>query len=328
MQRDNLSFYERAARTDSISIVSVPTELGSDSRGLAKAPQYLLKSGLEKAIRSTGADVAGIETVAVPKPKSEVVGSAKYLPEVAALARKTADAVEVAARKGPVIALGGDHSMAIGSIAGASRAHSSLGVIWIDAHPDCNTPETSISGNLHGQVTSALMGYGDENLTSIGRRITPEDFLYIGLKDLDEAEISFLREHKAKTVTVLDIASRGLFKALNAIDTLARRVDTIWISMDMDSVDQSDAPGVGLPNTGGLTKREVLSLAQYIGKSCRVAGFDIVEIAPERDIENKTVRLAIELAARFLGGEYSWYQSEYMDTYAQTNAQVPRLEQN
>jgi arginase len=329
MARDNLSFYERPERNDSVAVVGVPIEIGSDERGLAAAPRYLIDHGLEKVITSIGHEVSGIEMIPCPKPTRSVTsGRAKYLEEIAAISRASCLAVEKAVKKGTtVLTLGGDHAMAIGTISGAAEAlkseQRSLGVIWIDAHPDCNTHETSISGNIHGQVTSALMGDGHPLLTSVGgteRKVAPEHFLYIGLKDMDPLEIDYLREHSLKTVTMLDIADHGLSRAILAIDALCRKVDTIWVSMDLDSIDEEYAPGVGLATQGGLTRREVLGLAQYIGKTCALTGVDIVEILPAKDKDKKTAALALELVARFLGGEYNWYQSTYMEEYRQTNA--------
>ncbi len=323
MTRDNLSFYEHKPVERRVSIVGVPLELGSDERGLASAPQYLLDRGLEKIITSLGAEVGEVTLVPCQKPSHVVsAGSMKYLNEIVAAGHASASAVEKAARGGDVVlSLGGDHSIALGTIAGAASAHGSIGVIWIDAHPDANTHETTLSGNIHGMPGAALMGFGHPLLTNIGkpgRKISPEHFLYIGLKDIDTAEIEFLRREKISTVTMLDIAERGLSRARLAIDALRRKVDTIWISMDMDSIDQEYAPGVGMPNTGGLTRREVLNLAQYIGKTCNVVGLDVVEIAPAKDKDSKTLTLAFELIARFLGGEYSWYEN-YMNEYRSTN---------
>ena len=328
MERDNLSFYERPERNDSVTIIGVPIELGSDERGLGAAPHYMLENGLEKVIGSLGHEVSSVETIPCPKPARTVTaGRAKYLEEIAEISRVSCAVVQKARKRGDIVlALGGDHSMAIGTISGVAEAirseQRSLGVIWIDAHPDCNTHETSISGNIHGQVTSALMGHGHPLLTSVGsteRKVAPENFLYIGLKDMDALEIEYLRQNSLKVVTMLDIAERGLSRAILAIEALRRKVDTIWISMDLDSIDEEYAPGVGLATPGGLTRREVLGLAQYIGKTCIIAGADIVEMAPAKDKDKKTAALALELSARLLGGEYNWYQSTYMEEYRQTN---------
>jgi len=325
MARDNLSFYEHEPVNQSISIIGVPLELGSDERGLAKAPRHLLKHGLEKVITSLGADVVDITMVPCRIPERVVsAGSAKYLEEITAAARVSCAVVERAVRRGDVvIALGGDHSISIGTIAGASAANPNkrLGVIWIDAHPDVNTDVSTLSGNIHGMSAAVSMGFGHPFLTRIGsgmRNVSPENFLYVGLKDMDAAEIEFLRRESVSTITMLDIAERGLSRARLAIDALRRKVDMIWVSMDMDAIDEEYAPGVGMPTPGGLTRREILSLAQYIGKTCRLAGLDIVEMSPAKDIEGKTVSLALELIARFLGGEYSWYEN-YMENYRRTN---------
>lgn len=315
--KDNLSFYEQSKQNKSVAIVAVPLELGSDERGLADAPAYLFENGLEKVLARVGCDVS--EVVHIPRPEEPALSSAgplKHVQEIVTVAQKSFTVVEKAAKRGDfVLALGGDHSMAFGSIAGAAAAYPSIGVIYIDAHPDCHTHETTITGNVHGMVTSTLTGAGHPPLQVGIRTIPPEHLLYVGLKDFDAPEIEFLRREKTACITMFDITRHGLPPVLAAIDALTKKVDVIWVSMDMDSIDASEAPGVGLAMPGGLTRREVLALAQYIGKSCTVAGLDIVEISPKKDVEKKTARLALELIARFLGGEYSWYQNEYIDAY-------------
>jgi arginase len=320
--KDNLSFYESSKSAEPVSILSVPIELGSDERGLGAAPKYLFERGLEKMLSSIGREVTSSETVFCRKPPQVAsAGTMKHVREIAAAAKRAAASVEKAARAGSaVVALGGDHSMGIGTLAGASAAYPSLGVIYIDAHPDCNTDETTITGNVHGMTATAVMGYGHQILTSIFKRhIAPENFLFIALKDFDQAEIDFLRAHKVSCFTILDIEKRGLSPVFSAIDALSRKVDATWVSMDMDSIDAAYAPGVGMPNQGGLSRREILALAHHIGKVARVVGLDLVEMVPAKDVEGKTAGLAIELVARFLGGEYSWYQQTYIDTYRETN---------
>ncbi|KKW22970.1 MAG: Arginase [Candidatus Kaiserbacteria bacterium GW2011_GWB1_52_6] len=325
MTKDNLSFYERKIRGHSIAIIGIPIELGSDERGLAEAPHYLLNNGLETVIRKLGNKVSSLQMISCPKPAHmEVSGTTKYLKEIAKVARVSSEVVAKALGRGDVVvALGGDHSAAIGTIATvAATAMKKIGVIYIDAHPDINTPDTTITGNIHGMTAAAVMGFGHPLLLDVGdraKKIAPENFLYIGLKDMDQKEIEVIRERSISTITMLDIAAHGLAPTIVAIDDLRRRVDTIWISMDMDSIDKEYAPGVGMAVSGGLTRREVLGLAQYIGKTCTLTGFDIVEMSPHKDTEGKTARLALELIARFLGTEYSWYQNEYIDVYRETN---------
>ncbi len=319
MERDNLSFYEPRVQNEPVSIISIPLELGSDQRGLAAAPKYLFDHGLENMLAHLGREMADTVTIPCPVARATVsTGKAKNLEEIASVARGSCAAVSKAAKRGEVvITLGGDHSMAIGSISGAALAHDSLGVIWVDAHPDANTDETTISGNVHGMAAAALMGFGHPLLTDVGhaqRKIVPENFLYIGLKDFDQAEIDLLRRARAKTITMLDISKRGVSPAMLAIDTLRRRTKHIWVSMDMDSIDKTFAPGVGMPSEGGLSNREALALAHYIGQSCDLAGLDIVEMAPHKDVGGTTAGLALELIARFFGAEQTWYR-EYMEEY-------------
>ncbi len=325
MERDSLSFYKRSTSRDPVTLLSVPLEIGSDERGLAEAPKYLFDQGLEKVLASLGREISQAKTISVPQVKQIAsAGRMKYAEEIAAVAKRVAIATEKALKRGDtVIALGGDHSISMGTIAGAAAAHQSLGVIYIDAHPDCNTDETTISGNVHGMVTAAVMGVGHEILTKIAKRhVAPEDFVFLGLKDIDEAEIEFLQKRSISCTTVFDIARHGLAPALAAIDRLAHKVDAVWISLDMDAIDAAYAPGVGLDSPDGLTRREIVAIAQYIGKVCRVAGLDIVEMVPKKDKDAKTAGLALELLARLLGGEYSWYKG-YMDTYRETNVTAP-----
>lgn len=321
MGPDNLSLYERKKSEKPVHIISVPLELGSDERGLAKAPQYLFERGLLKAVAACGRAVCGSEVIPCPAPTRVVSGgNAKYLNEIAAVGKRAHAATVKAARAGSVVvALGGDHSAAMGTITGAASAHESLGVIYIDSHPDCNTDETTISGNVHGMVASTAMGFGHRALTALAARpLSPQHFLYLGVKDFDQAEIDFIRRESIHTVTMHDIALRGLQIAIDAINALRQKTRRVWVSMDMDSIDEGDAPGVGLAVKDGFARREILALAQYIGKNCDVAGLDIVEVLPAKDKNGATAQLALELMARFLGGEHTWYAG-YMDSYRETN---------
>src|SRR6185437_3933267 len=317
---DALSFYEPTALRAPLSIISIPTDLGSDARGLVENPAYLYKHGLREMLSSIKADISQEITIDCPPAPAPSIGLLKNLQEVAAVANKAAEVTQDAARAGDlVLTLGGDHSATIGTLRGASNAHESLGVIWIDAHPDVHTPETTVTHNLHNMPAALAMGQGHELLLGERRAIQPKDFLFIALKDFsdgDKGEIEFLRRHAPPYYTMLDIAARGLSPIFASIAALAKQVEKIWIIMDMDAIDQEFAPGVAMPNTLGLTRREVLMLAQYIGKVCDIVGIDIVEMVPKNDTEGKTAGLALELIARFLGNEYSWYRG-YMEHYEQ-----------
>jgi arginase len=320
MARDRLSFYESKPAGETVTIVSVPLELGSDERGLAEAPQYLKKNGLEQMFASIGCEVLERVNITCPKPPVASAGTMKHVREIASVGKRTRAAVERAGKRGDTtLVIGGDHSVAFGTVAGALGAHQSLGVIYIDAHPDANTHETTISGNVHGMVASAMLGHGHSLLTEIASRaISPEHFLFVGLKDFDQAEIAYIREHNIPAFTALDVATHGLAPALAAVETLARKVDAVWISMDMDAIDEQYAPGVAMSTADGLTRREILALAQHVGQRCPVVGMDISEMVPAKDKEGKTAGLALELIARFFGYEYNWYRA-YMSTYRDTN---------
>ena len=318
---DTFSFYEQKEQAGAVTVVNVPIELGSDARGLAETPKYLSEHGLSRMFATLGREVAHTVTISCPKPAMVAgAGTMKNVREVVSVAKRAKLAVQRAAKRNEtVIALGGDHSAAIGTIAGAAASYPSLGLIYIDAHPDCTTETTTLSGNVHGMVVSAAMGKGNEALTELfTRTIAPENILHIGLKDFDAAEIAFMREHGMRAFTMLDISRHGLSPAFSEIDTLLRRVGKVWVSMDLDSIDEEYAPGVAMSTPGGLTKREVLSLAHFVGASGKIAGMDIVEIQPSKDVEGKTAGLALELIARFLGQEYSWYK-EYMQQYRDIN---------
>ena len=321
MNRDLLSLYEPRNSSEAITIVSVPLELGRDERGLAETPEYLKKHGLEQMFATLGCEIAERQTIHCPKALGAAsAGTMKHVKEIAVAGKRTKVAVERAAKRGDkVLVIGGDHAVGFGTVAGAAAAHKRLGVIYIDAHPDAHAHETTISGNVHGMVASAMLGHGHELLTSIAQRyVAPRDFLFVGLKDFDEAEIHYIREHGIPTYTALEIATHGLSGVAAAVESLSRQVDAVWISMDMDSIDEQYAPGVAMSTSDGLTRREILGIAHHIGRKCNVVGMDISEMVPAKDKEGKTAGLALELIARFFGYEYNWYRS-YMENYRQTN---------
>ena len=316
--KDNLSFYENKLQNKSVAIVSIPLELGSDARGLAAAPKYLRRHGLEGMLKSLGCNIS--ENLTIPVAKSEKTGArnAKHLHAVADTMLRAYSAVEKAAKRGDfVLALGGDNAISIGTISGAAAAYPTLGVIWIDAHSDCNTPETTMTGNIHGMPAATVMGFGDPALTGIGTarpKVRPENFLYIGLTDMDPAEIEFIRKHGIAAVTMLDIARRGLSPVTEAVDALAKKVDAVWVTWDIDSIDETFAPGVAMTSCGGLSDREALGIARYIGKTCRLAGIDIAEMLPAKDINGKTADIALELIGLLLGSDSGGYR-DYMQKY-------------
>ncbi|MBE3595990.1 MAG: arginase, partial [Hydrogenibacillus sp.] len=204
----------------------------------------------------------------------------------------------------PVV-LGGDHSLAIGSIAGAAGAAGGrLGVIWIDAHGDLNTPETSPSGNIHGMSLAVALGYGDARLVAIGApgaKVAPECVALIGLRDLDPGEKAFIRRHRLAAFTMHDIDRYGMSAVMErAVDALSA-CDALHVSLDLDALDPTDAPGVGTPVVGGITYREAHLAMEMLFETHKVRSLDVVEVNPILDERNKTAFAAMRLIGSLLG---------------------------
>lgn len=315
---DNMIFLEKPPIQYKVSVVGIPLDIGKDNMGTDEGPDALRKNGLLEMLAFLKTDYVDLGNVPCPTRETSVMGDkqGKYLHPIAEVCENVAHLVRTEIeKKRVVVALGGDHSLAVGTISGASAASGGdVGVIWIDAHGDMHTTDTTTSGNVHGMPSGAVMGYGHEALVNIhtpGGKIKKENMLYLGLKDLDQAEIDLIRTEHLNTVTMMDIVHHGLKHAFEQIVALQKRVKYIWISLDLDSIDAQYAPGTPMPNHGGFTYREITSLCKFIGKTCSVVGMDIVELAPNRDKDNKTVYLAIELIASLLGSDHNTY-SRYM----------------
>ena len=317
---DNLSYLEIESSDKKVSVLSIPLDIGSDNSDMADAPKYLLKLGLEQLLKSAGLDVAILSEVAASrksfwksnKTKDDNLGDiSKIISDIKKVVK------EKISEKNNIVAIGGDHAIAIGTIAGAAEAlNGDLGVIWIDVHGDANTHENSITGNIHGMVSAAILGKGKKDLTDlIGTKIKKENILYIGLKDLDQAEIDFLREEKITVVTMMDILENGFSAITSNIKLLSQKVTNIWVSMDVDAIDVDYAPASAMASSGGLSYREITNTLNYIGKNCNVAGIDIVELTPKKDVDGKTGKLCIELIALAFGTKCDWYNSEYISKY-------------
>lgn len=315
---DSLSFFEHKALGKSVSIIGIPLDVGKDTSGTDTAPAYLRESGMTRMLASVGIENRDLGDVPCPQREELVIGDkrAKYVDSIATVLQGVAKTVSAEVAAGQcVVALGGDHSIAIGVIKGAvSTAKGTTGVIYIDAHPDANTHESTLSGNVHGMVTTALCGDGHPALTSIGGEhaiIKHENLIFIGVKDFDQAEIDWIREHNINAFTPIDVAAHGLEPIFKAITALAKRVDNVWVSFDIDSIDHQFAPATPMSTAGGLTFREIYAISKCIGKTCAVLGTDIVECMPTGDERHKTAYTAVTFVANLLGTEYSWY-TDYM----------------
>jgi arginase len=288
-----------------IRIIGIPMDLGQNRRGVDMGPSAVRYAGLQARLERLSHTVIDEGNLPVPNPEEQIVeGSGRRLQAVTTVCQSVYEIASQCVSCGDfAIFLGGDHSISIGSIAAAAQGNS-LGVIWIDAHGDFNTPETSPSGNIHGMPMAALLGEGADSLVNLGHpgpKLDPNQIVQIGIRDLDSAERTRLAQSGIHVFTMRHVDELGMAGvARQALDTL-RHVSHIHVSLDMDSLDPDEAPGVGTPVPGGLTYREAHLLMEILGDSDRVRSLDIVEINPILDQMNKTAELAVELAASLLG---------------------------
>lgn len=293
-----------------IEIIGAPTAFGQRKLGVNFGPDALRYAGLIERIENIGHEVIDKGNVQSPvldmkKYKGEQKGL-RNLEEVIAFSNNLYEAVNETAEKGcfPLI-LGGDHSLSIGSIAGISKHYENLGVIWYDAHGDLNTLESSPSGNIHGMPLRALLGEGDEGLTSIGgykNKVKPENVVLIGMRDLDEGEKKYIKEAGILTYTMADIDRLGMGKVISeTIEYLKDKTDGIHLSLDVDALDPVETPGTGTIVPGGATYRESHLAMEMLHESNLIVSADLVEVNPLIDEYNKTARLAIGLMGSFFG---------------------------
>jgi arginase len=291
--------------TRTIHILGVPMDLGQSRRGVDTGPSALRYAHLQARLEALGHTVCDEGNVAVPNPEEHVVeGADRRVRAVSAVCQTVFDrACDWFDAGDFALFLGGDHSMSIGSIAAAAAA-GPIGLIWVDAHGDFNTPETSPSGNIHGMPVAALLGEGPPPLVNVGRpgpKLQSSHIVQVGIRDLDDAERDRLVRSGVHVFTMRHVDELGMaVVARQALDRL-RHLPRIHVSLDMDSLDPREAPGVGTPVPGGLTYREAHLLMEILGDSGHVHSLDIVEANPILDDRNKTAELAVELAASLLG---------------------------
>lgn len=291
-----------------IRVIGVPMDLGADRRGVDIGASAIRYAGLNDQLRRLGYSVHDSGNIAVPLPESQSTGNPhlKYLDPIIQAAEGLAESVTAALQEGefPLI-LGGDHSIALGSITGVARVYRDVGVIWVDAHGDFNTSKITPSGNIHGMVLAALAGLGHPSLTGIGGwspKINKQSIAIVGARDLDPQEQVLLRAEQIHVFTMTDIDQRGMSEVIHeAIEVAGQASHGIYLSLDMDSLDPTEAPGVGTPVRGGLTYREAHLAMEVIAASGRLLGMDAVEVNPILDRENATANLAVELILSALG---------------------------
>jgi arginase len=295
-----------------IRVIGVPLDLGQSRRGVDMGPSAVRVAGLEARLEAIGHVVedGGNVAVAIPEQKKEGAAHAKYLKEITATCTKSADLVLKTLEAGKVpLVLGGDHSVAAGTVAGVAefyrRQNQKIGLIWIDAHSDMNTPESSPSGNVHGMPLAAIMGLGPAELGNIynfSPKVHPENCVLVGIRDVDAIEKENIRKAGVEVFTMRDIDERGMRSVMEeALRMAGRGTAGYHVSLDMDWIDPEDAPGVGTPVWGGATYREAHLAMEIISDHGRLLSLEIVEVNPVIDEHNQTADLAVELSLSAFG---------------------------
>ena len=303
----------QALPTRRIRVIGVPLDMGASRRGVDMGPSAMRVAGLEARLEALGHQVTDCGNIRVEIAETQAFGSenARYLKQIAETCTRTADTVLKTLEEGMTpLVLGGDHSLAAGSISGVShfyrRQNQKIGVVWIDAHSDINTPDTSPSGNVHGMPLAALLGLGPEALGNIygySPKIDAENTVIIGVRDIDAAERANIRRAGISEVyTMRDIDERSMRAVIEeALRAAGRGTAGYHVSLDMDWIDPEDAPGVGTPVRGGATYREAHLAMEIIADHGRMLSFEIVEVNPVIDEHNRTADLAVELACSVFG---------------------------
>src|SRR5512140_124629 len=291
-----------------IDIIGVPIDLGADRRGVDMGPSAIRYAHLRQKLETLGYSVADTGNIEVPIAETCTIDDArlKYIDCIVPMARRTAGAVATSIQAGhfPLV-LGGDHSLALGSIRGAAKAKS-VGVIWVDAHADFNTELTTPSGNIHGMPLAAVCGMGDPRLTRLWDEaqvaVDPQRVAIVGARDLDPGEKANLRQAGVMVMGMEQIDRIGMVAAMEkAIERVSRHVEGLYLSFDMDVMDPRHAPGVGTPVAAGLTQREAHVACELVRATGSLIGMDIVEVNPILDLQNMTGSLAVEFVLSALG---------------------------
>lgn len=295
-----------------IDLLGVPIDFGAGRRGVDMGPSAIRYAGLAEQLQKLGLTVHDhgnfqvpiLETCQISEP------ALKYLDCIVPVCRQVMGATARSIDRGRIpLTLGGDHSLALGSIRGAARKQP-LGVLWIDAHADFNTANTTPSGNIHGMPLAALCGLGDPRLVGLELNhenaspgvLDPQNVVIIGVRDIDPGEKQALQEKQVQVYTMHDIDRRGMAKVMQeAIARAAQGTDGIYLSFDLDVLDPLIAPGVGTPVSGGLNYREAHLACELIAESGLLRAMDLVEVNPILDIHNQTAAMAVELALSVFG---------------------------
>ena len=319
--------FNRLQDDQEVHILGVPMDHGAGRRGVGMGPSAIRIAGLQDKLKALGlafvdhGDLLIRDVERAGQQAAKVEGKANHLPMIARACDALHEHVKRIVKKDAFpLVIGGDHSIAIGTIAGLMAAYKeeeaelrkdepktelTLGVIWIDAHGDLNTPHTSPSGNIHGMPVSCALGQGPKELTHIGGfapKVYPNDIVLVGLRDLDRQEKAGILDSGVHAFTMKDIDERGMAAVMrDAINLATRNTDYLHVSFDIDSVDPRIAPGTGTTVFGGLTYREAHLAMEMIAESDALTSLELVEVNPILDVHNQTGQLAVDLIASALG---------------------------
>jgi arginase len=297
---------------EKIRIIGVPMDLGASRRGVDMGPSALRVAGLQPKLKQLGRQVEDVGNIIVPQPEEQPYGEkkARFLGEIIETCKLLSDSVKKTLDEDlfPLV-LGGDHSIAMGTMAGVAahfqKESKRIGLIWLDAHGDMNTPDTSPSGNVHGMPVAAIVGSGPVELTGLGGitpMAEPRNVCLVGIRELDAKERRFAKESGVHIFTMRDIDERGMREVMaEALRFAGDDTAGIAVSLDMDFVDPADAPGVGTPVRGGVTYREAHLALEMVADTRSMVSFELVEVNPVIDLHNTTATLGVELVLSGLG---------------------------
>lgn len=295
-----------------LKVIGYPLDLGAGRRGVDMGPSALRLAGLTQKLAQLDYEVHDIGDISVPTPETQDVydSQLRYLPEITKASEALALHVKNALDTGffPLI-LGGDHSMSIGSLAGISahcRAHNKrLGVIWVDAHSDINTPQTTPSGNIHGMPVAVNLGIGAKELIAVGGdfvKLQPQNIAMIGLRSVDPGERELIKQLGIEAYSMTEIDKLGMYAImLTVLERMKSKIDHLHISFDLDGVDPSVAKGVGTPVPGGLSYRETHLIMEMAAESGLVKSFEVTEVNPILDDMNQSADFAVGVVTSCLG---------------------------
>jgi arginase len=290
-----------------VTIIGAALDLGAGRRGVDMGPSAIRYAGLDSRLSALGYEYTDLGNVGTAVAEAIPVEdeSARFLPQIKETCRQIADLVAQAARQESIpLVLGGDHSVALGSLGGLRDVHGPGGVLWIDAHGDLNSPETSPSGNVHGMVLAAALGHAGDRFREDGwslPAVAVGRVALVGVRSLDEGERELLKQLDACVFTMSDVDRLGVERAIRTALAHVGGPGFVHVSLDMDAVDPDVAPGVGTPVRGGLSYREAHLALELIAESGLATSLDVVEVNPILDRENETGKLAVELVASGLG---------------------------